>query len=258
MSLAGLVFAITGGASGIGFATSQILSKKGATVCIADIDPDAINRAQEYFQPLDVPFSITKVDVSKRSEVDSWIGGIVEKFGRLDGAANAAGIIGKHHGVREVKELDDDEWDKIIAVNLTGTMYCLRAELQKIVDGGSIVNVTSIHGLKGGMPLLTCSCYSASKHGIVGLTKAAAKENGHREVRVNAVAPGAIYTPLMEKGWKIHNYTPTTFVRGAPPEPEAAFERQGTAEEVAHVIVFLLSPESKYVTGTVQSIDGGM
>jgi NAD(P)-dependent dehydrogenase (short-subunit alcohol dehydrogenase family) len=90
------------------------------------------------------------------------------------------------------------------------------------------------------------------------LTKSAAKENGHREVRVNAVAPGAIYTPLMEKGWALNNYTPTTLVRGAPPEDEAAFGRQGWAEEVGQVIAFLLSPDSKYVTGTVVSVDGGM
>jgi len=105
---------------------------------------------------------------------------------------------------------------------------------------------------------LTHASISASKHGIIGLTRSAAKENGHREVRVNAVAPGAIFTPLMEKAWKIHNYTPAKLVRGAPPEDEAAFGRQGTAEEVGSVIAFLLGPDSKYVTGTVQLVDGGM
>ncbi|KAI0872019.1 short-chain dehydrogenase [Hypoxylon argillaceum] len=255
MALAGLVFAVTGGASGIGFATAQILSKRGATVCIADVDPDAMERAESYFQPLNVPFSITKVDISKRDEVESWINGIVEQFGKLDGAANVAGIIGKHHGLREIKDLDDDEWNRIIAVNLTGTMYCLRAQLQKIVDGGSIVNVSSIHGFKG---FAKYGAYDASKHGIIGLTKTAAKENGHREVRVNAVAPGAIFTPLMERAWKLHDYTPAKLVRGAPPEDEAAFGRQGTSEEVGLAIAFLLGPDSKYMTGTVQSVDGGM
>jgi NAD(P)-dependent dehydrogenase (short-subunit alcohol dehydrogenase family) len=168
MALAGLVFGVTGGASGIGFATAQILSTRGATVCIADVDPEAMKRAEDYFSPLNVPYTVTKVDISKRQEVESWIDGIIEKFGKLDGAANVAGVIGKHHGVREVKDLDDDEWNRIIAVNLTGTMlvwllllacdkdgsnhinrYCMRAELQKISDGGSIVNVSSIHGLKG-------------------------------------------------------------------------------------------------------------
>lgn len=106
--------------------------------------------------------------------------------------------------------------------------------------------------------ILTHDFYSASKHGIIGLTRTAAKENGHREVRVNAVAPGAIFTPLMEKAWKLNDYTPSHMIRGTPPEPEAAMERQGTAEEVGTVIAFLLGPDSKYVTGTVQSVDGGM
>lgn len=152
-TLEGKVFAITGGASGIGFATAQILSKRGAIVCIADVDPAAMSKAEEHFSSLSVPFTATKVDISKRAEVDSWIDGIVQNYGRLDGAANVAGIIGKHHGLREVADLDDDEWHKIIAVNLTGTMYCLRAELRKIVDGGSIVNVSSVHGLQGNQQL---------------------------------------------------------------------------------------------------------
>ncbi|TRX92939.1 hypothetical protein FHL15_006077 [Xylaria flabelliformis] len=229
MALAGKVLAVTGGASGIGFATAQILSQRGATVCIADVDPDAMKRAEEYFQPLNVPFSITKVDISRREEVESWINGIVEQFGKLDGAANVAGIVGKHHGLREVKDLDDGEWDRIIAVML-------------IISSG----------------FAKYGAYDASKHGIIGLTRSAAKENGYREVRVNAVAPGAIFTPLMEKAWKLHDYTPAKLVRGMPPEDEATFGRQGTAEEVGLAIAFLLGPDSKYMTGTVQSVDGGM
>ncbi|KAI4867771.1 NAD(P)-binding protein [Hypoxylon rubiginosum] len=251
-SLEGKVFAITGGASGIGFATAQILSKRGATVCLADIDPDAMSRAEEYFTNLGAPFTITKVDISKREEVDSWIDGVVQKYGRLDGAANVAGIIGKHHGIREVADLDDEEWHKIIAVNLTGTMYCLRAELRKIVDGGSIVNVSSVHGLQG---FAKHGAYDASKHGVIGLTKAAAKENGAREVRVNAVAPGAIYTPLMEKSFRLHN---RPLDAPALPDDTAVFRRQGTAEECGNVVAFLLGPESKYVSGSVYSVDGGM
>ncbi|KAI1391300.1 3-oxoacyl-reductase [Hypoxylon trugodes] len=249
-SLDGKVFAITGGASGIGLATTQILSKHGGIVCIADIDPVALEKAEKYFAHLNTPFTVTKVDISKREEVESWIDSIVQKYGRLDGAANVAGIIGKHHGVREIADLDDDEWHKIIAVNLTGTMYCLRAELRKIVDGGSIVNVSSIHGLQG---FAKHGAYDASKHGVIGLTKAAAKENGAREVRVNAVAPGAIFTPLMEKSWKIHERPPN-----APYDDTAAFRRQGTAEECANVIAFLLGPDSKYVSGSVYSVDGAM
>lgn len=148
-SCAGKVFAITGGASGIGLATAKLVSSRGATVCIADVDPEAMKSAEAHFSGLGVKYDITRVDVSKRAEVDAWIDGIVERHGRLDGAANVAGIIGRAHGTTATTELEDEEWDRIIAVNLTGMMYCLRAELRKIVDGGSIVNTSSIHGLKG-------------------------------------------------------------------------------------------------------------
>lgn len=157
LPLAGKVFAITGGASGIGLATAKLLSKRGAAVGIGDVDPEAMKAAEEHFSALGASFTVSKVDVSNRSEVDSWIESVVERFGRLDGAANVAGIIGKYHGIATVAELDDTEWDRIIAVNLTGMMYCLRAQLRKVVDGGSIVNVSSIHGTKGIRPLFIMS-----------------------------------------------------------------------------------------------------
>ncbi|KAF9769977.1 Short-chain dehydrogenase/reductase aba4 [Fusarium sp. DS 682] len=245
MSLKGKVYALTGGASGIGFATAKVLAQRGATVSIADIDTNAMSTATAYFKEQGIEALVSRVDVSQRSQVEDWLDATIEKYGRLDGAANVAGIIGKHHGLRAVADLEDEEWHKIIAVNLTGTMYCLRAQLNRIVDGGSIVNVASIHGFaKHG-------AYDASKHGIVGLTRAAAKENGHREVRVNAVAPGAIYTPLMKKAWDIHNRPDDA----AFDEP-TAFQRQGTSEECANVIAFLLGPESTFVSGSVYEVDG--
>ncbi|KAH7152991.1 hypothetical protein EDB81DRAFT_649241 [Dactylonectria macrodidyma] len=245
MSLQGKVYAITGGASGIGLATAKALSQRDAVVCIADVDPTAMESAASYFTDQKAAFTVTLVDVSQRDQVESWLDSIVTKYGRLDGAANVAGVIGKHHGVRPVVELEDDEWHKIIAVNLTGTMYCLRAELQRVVNGGSIVNVASIHGFaKHG-------AYDASKHGVVGLTRAAAKENGQREIRVNAVAPGAILTPLMHQAWDIHNRS-----EDAPFDEPSAFQRQGTPEECANVIVFLLGPDSSFVSGSVYEVDG--
>ncbi|EGR49418.1 uncharacterized protein TRIREDRAFT_60517 [Trichoderma reesei QM6a] len=248
LPLSGKVFAITGGASGIGRATAQVLSRRGATVCVADVDHEAMKAAEDYFSSFGVPHMVTKVDVSKRKEVDAWIESIIKEYGRLDGAANVAGVIGKFHGVSPVSELDDDEWDRIIGVNLTGTMYCMRAELRNIVDRGSIVNVSSIHGLKG---FARHGAYDASKHGIVGLTRAAALENGEREIRVNSVAPGAIYTPLMQKNWDFSGRP-----KDAPFDDPTAFQRQGTAEETANVIAFLLGPESTFVSGSVYRVDG--
>lgn len=280
LPLEGKVFAITGGASGIGLATAKSLARKGAIVCIADVDQVALDSAASFFTSQKRSFKSSVLDVSKRSDVESWIGSIVSEFGRLDGAANVAGIIGKGHGRNAVTDLDDGEWDRIIAVNLTGMMYCLRAELNRVIDGGSIVNVASIHGTKG-MPLLIPilpifilpriridnvhllmlfasasgfarhAAYDASKHGVIGLTKAAAQENGPREVRVNAVAPGSIYTPLMQKHWDLSGRP-----ADAPFDEPSAFQRHGTAEEVANVIVFLLGPESTFVSGSIYAVDG--
>lgn len=244
----GKVFAITGGASGIGLGTAKLLSQRGATVALADIDAAAMAAAEEYFSAQNVPFMISRVDVSKRAEVDAWIELVVKEYGRLDGAANVAGVIGRVHGITAVDEMLDEEWDKIIAVNLTGTMYCMRAQLRAIVDGGSIVNVTSIHGIKG---FARHSAYDASKHGIIGLTKSAAQEVGDREIRVNAVAPGSVYTPLMQKEWD-HSGRP----KDAPFDEPSAFRRLGRIEEAASVMAFLLGPESSFVSGSVYRIDG--
>lgn len=247
-SLHGKVYAITGGASGIGLGTAKVLSQRGATVCIADVDPAAMKTTEDYFSAQNVPFMISRVDVSKRPEVDAWIDLIIQEHGRLDGAANVAGVIGKVHGITAVDEMEDGEWDKIIAVNLTGTMYCMRAQLRNIADGGSIVNVTSIHGLKG---FARHSAYDASKHGIIGLTKAAAQEVGHREIRVNAVAPGSVYTPLMQKEWD-HSGRP----KDAPFDEPTAIRRLGRIDEAANVMSFLLGPESSFVSGSVYRVDG--
>ncbi|KAJ5626348.1 hypothetical protein N7510_002657 [Penicillium lagena] len=248
MSLAGKVYAVTGGASGIGLATAKLLSQRGGIVCIADIDVNALAAAEAYFTENNATFWATVMDVSKKAEVEGWIDGIIKKFDRLDGAANIAGVIGKHHSLRSISEIDDDEWDKIIAVNLTGCMYSLRAELKLIQTGGSIVNMASIHGITG-LPLH--GAYGASKHGVVGLTRIAAKECGKREVRINAVAPGSIYTPMMQQAWDM-----TGRASDAPFDEPTAFQRQGKPEEVANVVAFLLGPESTFISGSVYSVDG--
>ncbi|TWU74842.1 hypothetical protein ED733_001153 [Metarhizium rileyi] len=236
LPLRGEVYAVTGGASGIGLATSQMLSRKGATVCIADINPEALKATGKFFAEQDLPYMITRVDVSKRSQVDSWVASIIAQHRRLDGAANVAGVIGKGHETITVAEIQDEEWDKNVGVILTGTMYCLRAELRHGVDGGSIVNISSIHGALQNKP---------------PLTKAAALENGGREVRVNSVAPGATYTPLMRSSWDFLGSA-----KDAPFDDPSASKRQGTAQETASDIVFLLRPESALVSGSLYQVDG--
>lgn len=149
MTFSGKVIAITGGASGIGLATAKIVSERGGTVCIADRDPAALKQADGFFKTKGSPFSTASVDVSSKDQVEGWISGIVKEYGQLDGAANIAGVIGPNHARGSIADLEDDEWEMIMSVNLTGTMYCLRSELNHIVDGGSIVNMASIHSLRG-------------------------------------------------------------------------------------------------------------
>ncbi len=154
MSMRDKVFAVTGGASGIGLATAKMLAERGAIVCIADVNLQAIEDAKLYFQAqyqelCAERFAFNKVDVSKRDDVDGWISDIVALFGRLDGAANVAGVIGKNHAAGTLADLEDDEWDRLMNINLKGCMYSLRAELRSIEDRGSIVNVASIHGTNG-------------------------------------------------------------------------------------------------------------
>ncbi|KAL9615973.1 MAG: hypothetical protein Q9160_009097 [Pyrenula sp. 1 TL-2023] len=269
-SFQGKVIALTGGASGIGWATVQLLYDRGAKISIADIDQDALDAATAYLNHGELVNSnervlLKRVDVTIAREVDEWIAETVTKLGRLDGAANVAGVIGQHHGLREVAELDDEEWEKILRVNLTGMMYSARAELREMVrlgeetgrekeegkegsvqEGKSIVCVSSIQGQMG---FAKHAAYAASKHGVEGLAKSAAKEYGDRNIRVNTVAPGIIDTPLVQKR--------NAFIGPGPPPIETPIKRMGTPEEAAQAIIWLLSDQSSFVTGATISVDGG-
>lgn len=145
------VIAITGGTSGIGLATSKLLSSRGATVCICDFNPTTIESTTAYFNSLAVPFTISKVDVSKSAEVDAWIASIVEQYGRLDGAVNAAGVAGRGlgSGSGHLVDCTDEEFDFVMNINLRGVFNCLRAQLKVIKEKGSIVNISSILGVMG-------------------------------------------------------------------------------------------------------------
>ena len=244
----GKVFAITG-VSGIGLAVATQLANLGASIALADISSDALTTAvKELSAPSDRVLS-TVIDVGDTAQVNAWVDSTVKRFGRLDGAANMAGAIGKHHGVRPLVEQDDEQWDLIFRVNVTGLMHCMRAQLRAMIAAGtragSIVNAASVQGTQG-LPLH--AAYSASKHAVIGLTRSAAKEVAKEGIRVNAVAPGATQTPLLDESIRII---------GKSDEDNCLLGRTGTADEVANVVVFLLSEKAAYVTGSIYGVDGG-
>jgi NAD(P)-dependent dehydrogenase (short-subunit alcohol dehydrogenase family) len=245
------VIAITGASSGIAYTTAHYLAERGAKLSLADINAEPLRKiAEEIKATHNVEVIYYKVDVSNTAEVNSWIEGTVKTFGRLDGAANLAGVIGKTIGVNGVAECDEDDWNFNISVNLTGVMHCMRAQMKVISDGGSIVNAASIAG-QIGRPY--SASYAVSKHGVVGLTRSAAKEIGKRGVRVNSVAPGPISTPMNVAAQNISS-------KNLGKESDAsriALGRHGKPEEVAALVAFLLGNESGFITGATYSIDGG-
>ncbi|KAF2821731.1 3-oxoacyl-reductase [Ophiobolus disseminans] len=247
-SMTSKVIAITGGASGIGLASAHLLASRGATLSLADVSQHGLESALKAIKAKhDVEILTFALDVRNTEQVDAWIKETVRRFGKLDGAANIAGVIPKSIGVGGLAEQEEEEWEFIIGVNLTGVMHCMRAQMRVIADGGSIVNASSIAGITGRR---NNAAYSASKHGVIGLTKSAAKEIGSRGVRVNSFAPGYIVTPMTDRASKTDSKT-------ASDSTGVSLGRHGAPEECASVIAFLLGDESTYITGATYSVDGG-
>ncbi|KAF2713315.1 ABA4 protein [Pleomassaria siparia CBS 279.74] len=247
-SMADKVVAITGGASGIGLATAHLLASRGASLSLADVSESGLEAASKTIRAKhNIEILTFTLDVRKPEQVDFWIAETVSRFGKLDGAANIAGVIPKNIGVGGIAEMEVEEWDFVIGVNLTGVMHCMRAQMRVIADGGSIVNASSIAGLIG-RP--NNAAYAASKHGVIGLTKSAAKEIGVRGVRVNSFAPGYIITPMTDAAVVTDGDAKSESMR-------VPLGRHGIPEECASVIAFLLGDESTYITGATYSVDGG-
>lgn len=188
-SLENKVIAITGTASGIGRATALECARRGALLALSDRDEASLSGLLGELKTQGVNAITTVVDVTDSDQVDSWIKEAVEHFGRLDGSANIAGVVGQPGSGKvfaNITEITNEHWSSILNVNLTGLFYCLRAQLRVMQSGGSIVNVSSMAGVIGRPGI---AAYSSSKHGVIGLTKSAAKEVGERGIRVNALAP---------------------------------------------------------------------
>ncbi len=237
---------VTGGLRGIGRAIVLLLAQGGADVAIIDIGGEDLEESlRKELESFNTHLVVRRADVSNYEEVKKAVEEILSEFsGKLDILVNNAGITRDNLLLR----MSEEEWDKVIAVNLKGVFNCTQACLKTMLRqrSGAIVNVASIVGLKGNAGQTN---YSASKAGVIGFTKSLAKEVGGRNIRVNAVAPGFIETDM---------------TRALPPEvrekvlPLIPLGRFGQPEEVAQVVVWLASDLSSYLTGEVISIDGGL
>lgn len=236
---------ITGGSFGIGRATAIAFAQKGARVVIADWieDKESLNLVKASGEEA----IYVKCDVSKAGDVKNVIEKTISAFGRLDYAFNNAGIEGI---LAPVHECTEENWDKTIGVNLKGIWLCMKYEIPEMLKQGKgvIVNCASIAGLMGfpGLP-----AYVASKHGVIGLTKTSALECAKLGIRVNAVCPGAIKTPMIDR------------ITGNKKEAEEQYAnmepigRLGNPEEVANAVTWLCSDEASFVTGHAMAVDGG-
>lgn len=186
MSIKDKVIVITGAASGMGMETARLFASKGAKLSLADIQEKPLKDLEAELQQSGAQVMSRVVDVSKRKTVEDWIDATVATLGKLDGAANLAGVIGKQNNLAGIHEIDDDDWDFIYGVNTKGLLNCLRAEVPHFNSGASIVNAASILGIIGAKNSIA---YVASKHAVVGMTRAAAKELGERNIRCNCFCP---------------------------------------------------------------------
>lgn len=247
-SLDGKVALVTGAGSGIGRASALAFAGEGAKVVVADVQVKGGDETVKMIKDIGGEAIFVKADVSKASDIENLIRTAVSKYKRLDCAHNNAGIEGASASTADCTE---ENWDRVIDINLKGVWLCMKYEIPQMLrqGKGAIVNTSSVAGLVGfrDMP-----AYCASKGGIIALTRGAALEYAARGIRINAVCPGVIRTPMVDR------------VTGGKPEAEAPFVvlepvgRMGTPEEVADVVVWLCSDKASFVTGHPMVVDGGL
>ena len=240
---------ITGASSGIGRAAALSFAREGAKLTIGDIMTEGGEETAGLVKKAGGQAHFVKCDVSKAADVDAMVEAAVKKYGRLDCAFNNAGYEGK---TLHIAEETEEDWDKVMAIDLKGVFLCLRAEIRQMIKqggGGAIVNTASTAGLVGshGMP-----AYTAAKHGVVGLTKVAGLEYSKAGIRVNAVCPGVIDTPMVER---LVAGRPKVDARLVGVEP---IGRKGKPQEIAEAALWLLSDYASFVAGFAMAIDGAL
>jgi NAD(P)-dependent dehydrogenase (short-subunit alcohol dehydrogenase family) len=249
------VIIITGAGSGLGQVTAVTVAKDGAKLVLVDLNSNGLEETKKLILEVapEAELLLVTANVADEAAVKNYVDETVNKFGRIDGFFNNAGIEGKQN---LTEDFGIDEFHKVVNVNLNGVFYGLKyvlAEMKKN-GAGSVVNTASVGGIRG---VGNQSGYSASKHGVVGLTRNSGIEYGQFGININAIAPGAIMTPMVEaslkqiggeEGWEEAG---KEFVSANP------MKRFGKPQEVANVVAFLLSDESKFVNASVITIDGG-
>ncbi len=247
--LDGKVTLVTGGASGIGRATALTCAREGAKLIIADMDTDGGQQTAHMITENGGEATFVAADVADATAVEAMINHAVKTYGRLDCAHNNAGIGSRPRVL--LHELPEESWDRVIGINLKGVWLCMKYEIHQMLTQGSgaIVNTASIMGLVGSWS--RSGAYNASKHGVVGLTKTAALEYAQSGIRVNAVCPGYIRTPLIEATMERNPDMEAQIVSRHP------IGRMGRPEEIAAAVVWLCSDAASFVTGHTMTVDGG-
>jgi NAD(P)-dependent dehydrogenase (short-subunit alcohol dehydrogenase family) len=247
--LDGRVALVTGAASGIGRSSALAFAQHGAKVVAADIVDDQGRETVDLIVAAGGEAIFVSTNVSRRADVERLVKTAVETFGRLDCAHNNAGIEGGAPPGTRFHTYPEDIWDQVLAINLKGVWHCMQAEIAQMLDqgGGTIVNTASVLGLVGGGG----GAYVASKHGVVGLTKSAALEYATHGIRINAVCPGAIDTPMVQR---VATRSPERHRQLVAAEP---IGRLGQPDEIAAAVVWLSSDAASFMTGVALPVDGG-